>query len=299
MGNVVGPGAELLWNTHMVLSIIKRYDYMGARTHGKLEHIGVGLGKTKKKDRHEWIVVENNHEPIVSKEDFEMAQLIIKSPGFRTKCKNKNDDLLVGRVRCGCCGHVLQFLGDNNLYCQHAEDVGSKSKCNREIYDAMVIRNAVLCSLRKQLDLLADISSVLKERTQSAIPDEKETMNRMTRRIEELNEEFVRQYENYVNGNLQRDKFKALKEEIVAERSRLESQISEIEKHRADDDKLAFEVERVVSIGSGLKEYRMTREVLDALVEEIKIVSSREIEIKYKFDDLYEAALSELQNTGR
>jgi hypothetical protein len=43
----------------------------------------------------------------------------------------------------------------------------------------------------------------------------------MKRRIEELNEEFVRQYENYVNGNLQRDRFKTTKEEIVAERSRL------------------------------------------------------------------------------
>jgi hypothetical protein len=46
-------------------------------------------------------------------------------------------------------------------------------KCNREIYDALEIRNIVLCSLRKQLDLMADISTALKERTQSAIPDEK------------------------------------------------------------------------------------------------------------------------------
>jgi hypothetical protein len=43
----------------------------------------------------------------------------------------------------------------------------------------------------------------------------------------------------------------------------------------------------------------MTREVLDALVEDIRIVSSREIEIKYRFDDLYEAALRELQSIGR
>lgn len=299
MSNVVGPEAELLWNTHTVLSIIKRYDYTGARTHGKREHIGVGLGKTKEKDRHEWIVVENNHEPIVSKEDFEMAQLIIKSPGFRTKCKNKNDDLLAGRVRCGCCGHVLQFFGDKNLYCQHAEDVGSKSNCNREIYDALKIRSIILYSLRKQLDLMAEINSALKERTQSAIPDEKAVLGRMKRRIEKLNEEFVRQYENYVNGNLQRDRFKTLKEEITAERSRLESQITEIEKHRAEDDRMAFEVERVVSIGSGLKKYKITREVLDALVEDIRISSSGKIEIKYKFEDLYAEALHELQSTER
>ena len=45
-GKMITPPEEQLWTTHNVAMIIKRYDYTGARVHGKIEHIGVGLGKT-------------------------------------------------------------------------------------------------------------------------------------------------------------------------------------------------------------------------------------------------------------
>ncbi len=295
--NVVGPQDEMLWNTHMVATIIKRYDYTGARTHGKIEKIGVGLGKSKKRNENEWIIVENSHQPIVTKEAFRLAQEALRRQGFRTKSRNKNEDILSGRVRCGCCGHVLQFVDEKQLYCQHSMDVGSKSNCNKDFYDAQAIRSAVLYSLKTHLDLMAKMGAELKQKMRSVIPKENESLEGMKGEIERLNEDFVRQYENYVNGNLRRESFIAIKEEITSKRERLNTRIKDLEQSREADDRLSFEVDRVVGIGSAARTYRhVTPEILDALVDDIRISTSGELEISFKFEDLYYETLKELRD---
>jgi hypothetical protein len=254
------------------------------------------LGKTRRKSKPEWYVVENNHEALVSKEDYDMAQQVIQTNGPRRKCRNKNMDILVGRVRCSCCGNVLQFHGENELYCQHSMDVGNKSKCNKDYYDAAKIRGAIKSSLKKQMDLMAETSSALKRMRQKAAPAEKENAKTLEDHITELNDELVRQYENYVNGNLQRERFKAKKEEIVAERSRIQNRLSELEMQTDESDKLLFETERIVSIGSKARNYTISREVLDALVDDICINPKGELEIRYKFENMFESAVRELQD---
>ena len=286
---------EQLWNTHMVASILHCYDYTGARTHGKIERIGIGLGKTREKGRHEWIVVENNHEPIVSKKVFNKVQKTIRSPGYRLKSHYKNPELLAGKVRCGCCGHLMQFIHGDKLYCEHASDVGSKSKCNRAHYDVRKIENTVLSSLKAHIDLMTKLSSSMKEN--SIIPNEQDTISDLKARVNQLNDEFVLQYENYVNGNLKRDGFIAIKEEITAKRAQLESQIKAIEEGIADQEKVMFDVNRVASIGKMIDNYNdITRKVLDVLVDDIRINNDGEVEIRYKFEDVYEEAKRDFDN---
>ncbi len=292
-GKTIGPESERLWTTHMVVVIIKRYDYTGARIHGKIENIGVGLGKKRQKDKSDWIIVENNHEPIISKEEYELAQLMIEKKAYPTKFHKHNYDLLAGKVRCGCCGHLMQFKQDIYLYCQHASDVGSKSKCSRDFYDALSVRNSVLLSLKAHIELMADVGSALKEKKQKTHAIVEETIDSLRNRVEKLNEDFVRQYENYVNGNLPREKFIAVKNKITSERTQLEMRISEIEKNRMGEDAVSFEVNRIVNIGQVARNYcGVTREILDALMDDIRITVRGEVEIRYKFEDLYAQAHS-------
>lgn len=238
---------------------------------------------------------------IVSKSDYETAQLIIQRRGDSSKFKNSNNDLLSGMIRCGCCGHLLQYLGTDNrhLYCQHATDVGSKSNCNREQYDVLNIRSIVLHSLRVHLKLLSDVNDVLTERKRALLPTEQENEGKLRNRLEELNNEFVRQYENYVNGHLDRAGFLNVKECITEEKVRLENQLNDLDKSRDEKDKLLFEMERTLNIGDAVKDCKTIKKtVLIALIEEIRVHNSKKIEIRFKFEDLYQQALEELESAG-
>ena len=293
--STAGDHSELLWTTHMVANILKCYDYTGARTHGKIERIGVGLGKTRKRDRHEWLIVENNHEPIVSRKVYDKVQKIVKTPGFRKVSHFKNHELLAGRVRCGCCGHLMQFIYGDQLYCEHARSVGSKSKCCKALYDAREIENTVLNSLRKHIDLMAKLGDALKDRFR-IIPSERDAINEMKAQLEKLNDDFVRQYENYVNGNLKREGFRIVKEELTSKKAQLESQIQELETGISHREKLMFDVDRAVGLGKAVRCINdITRKILDAFVDDIRINNAGEIEIRYMFEDLYAEGLKELQ----
>ena len=296
MGNVVGDQSQLLWTPRMVATILRRYDYTGARTHGKIEKIGVGLRKTRTRDKYEWIIVENNHEPIVSKKVYDKVQKIVRTPGFRKICNRKNHELLAGKVRCGCCGHVMRFAHDDRIHCQHAMEVGSKSKCNKDYYDAREIENAVLRSLINQIDLVVEVGSALRDKCR-IIPSEREAADTMKNKLEKLNEELVRQYENYVNGNLGREGFIAIKGEIAAKREQLESQILEIEQSCDNQERVMFDVDRAVGIGKTINNFSdITREVIDAFIEDIRINNKGEVEIRFMFEDLYAEALKVLQS---
>ena len=237
----------------------------------------------------------------MSKSDYEVAQFAIHQHKDPSKFKNANNDLLAGMVRCGCCGHLLQYHGFNNesLYCQYATDVGSKAKCSREQYDALSIRSVVLHSLKLHLKLLSNANDILIERSKKILPAEKDNENKMRNRLEELNDEFVRQYENYVNGHLDRNSFLKIKERIAEEKECLELQLIKMEKNHDEKDKLLFEMERTLNIGKAIKDcMKIKKTVLLALIDEIKIKNSKSIEVTFKFEDLYRQALEEIEKAA-
>ncbi len=80
--------------------------YIGYMVYGKTKIPDPGTGKEVPVPRSQWKVLENHHEPIVSKEVFEKAQ----SLQIRYTKKSKFDretTLLGGYVKCGNCRRSL------------------------------------------------------------------------------------------------------------------------------------------------------------------------------------------------
>jgi DNA invertase Pin-like site-specific DNA recombinase len=68
------------WTTQAIWRILTNEQYTGTYVAGKRETSRVGSKAQIEKDRSEWIIIPNSHPPIVSKEDFERVQAILKSP---------------------------------------------------------------------------------------------------------------------------------------------------------------------------------------------------------------------------
>lgn len=62
----------------MVYKIIVNYVYTGATVGHRRKSGGVGSRKSIAQDQEDWIVVEGMHEAIVSKDEFELAQAVIR-----------------------------------------------------------------------------------------------------------------------------------------------------------------------------------------------------------------------------
>ena len=90
------------WNTVSVGRILKNEIYIGNLIQGKRSSANYKVKNVQYKDEKEWTRTENTHEPIISKSDFEIANLLGK---YDTRISQKEDSvyLFAGVIFCGDC----------------------------------------------------------------------------------------------------------------------------------------------------------------------------------------------------
>lgn len=88
-------------------SILKNVQYTGDFVYSKRKNIS--RTRKKKTDKDEWIIVEKNHPPIISKQQYLLTQRLMKK---RNRSKPENLDkrvsgnqFLSGILKCSTCGH--------------------------------------------------------------------------------------------------------------------------------------------------------------------------------------------------
>ena len=93
------------WETDMVSKILKDETYTGTLITHKKEVKGIH-GKAKVLPKEENYRFENHHEPIISKEQFDRVQELLKQRAAATSNykRGKNYYIFGGFIRCGVCG---------------------------------------------------------------------------------------------------------------------------------------------------------------------------------------------------
>ncbi|WP_411682868.1 recombinase family protein [Clostridium thailandense] len=95
------------WQTHMIQRIIQNDIYTGTLRTRK-RHSKLIKGKQEKVPIEEQYVFQNNHEAIISREDFELAQSInLKRKNNNYRGKAKYTYLFSGFIICGNCGFAV------------------------------------------------------------------------------------------------------------------------------------------------------------------------------------------------
>lgn len=103
------------WNSEMVNSILRNENYTGTLFQGKKRKLNYRVDKKINIDKENWIVTENHHEAIISKEKFDKVQEILD----RKSKVNKDGsiDLLSGILKCKCCGsNMIKRASKGKIY---------------------------------------------------------------------------------------------------------------------------------------------------------------------------------------
>ena len=104
---------KISWNPSMIYRILTKPVYTGA-TVGHAMKIAAPLSKKRvRADKSDWIIVENMHEPIVTKDEFEAAQKAIRKEGKKAP-RQVSEYPLQGLVRCGNCKRAMRRRIWNN-----------------------------------------------------------------------------------------------------------------------------------------------------------------------------------------
>ena len=288
---------KISWTASMVYKIIINYVYTGATVGRRQKSSGVGSRKRIRLEQEDWIVVEGMHEAIVSKEEFELAQAVIRG-GVKKPKRDPHYYPLKGLVCCGNCKRALTRRKNRNVrgyfyQCTHSTNDRDTECPVGERYSEAWLENAAYNAIGQMLSL-AEKKAVknheISKRRKSAISECADTIRNLQKQSEQLKAVKLRLYEKYTSGSIAKSEYLKRKAEADAKMAENEEAIRKgHERMQELDSEHPCSDERLDAVlGEYQKNEGLTYELAHALIDAIYVHGQDSVEIVWKFKDIFE-----------
>ena len=283
-----------LWNDSTVRRILTNELYIGNLIQKKNEVISYKIHVSKSVEQKNRIVVENTHEPIVSKEDFYKVQSLLKRDTRSSPNRGKLS-VLSGFVKCADCGRAMQkrtVKQGTKIYEYYVCSSYKKNHmCTKHAIRTEILEEAVITFLNRYINLAVDFDR-LKDKINGELVNSDRT-KRLNASItakrqeqEKINKILVDIYPDYKGGIISREQYLSLKEKYENLALKNEEEIK-----RLESDLRTFEAKDYANeFISTFKKYdgtdKLTRDMVVELIKNILIHESGEIEIRLKCRDI-------------
>ena len=289
------------WSATTIIRILNDETYIGTLMQGRSGTPNYKLKELIYKPRDEWHIIENAHEPIIEKHNFELVQKILRLD-TRTSPHSDRVYTFSGILVCGCCGNrmtrkTVPYRGKKYqyYYCPTTKKCGCISGTNLKESE---LSDCILGSLKSHIKNVASLETLVSNLDSNRIA--RELSERLSIQIAE-NERRLNQirkfksglYENMISGNLSKDEYKSLKskyaedmEILATANAKLEKEIESI--HACKHERLMW-MEHFKNF-AGLE--KIERKTVIHLIHSIRVISKTELEITFNYQSEYENAIA-------
>ena len=304
-----------MWGSATIMNIIKNPLYYGAMANGKRVVKSFRDKSVIRKPFDEWIIVENTHEPIISKEIWLEAQKINRKNSKYTVRRSSNGEttIFAGIIKCAACGGNLVFNSQNRksdvkefFRCSTYTQKG-KNVCSMHSVDYDIVCQAVLHDIQQHAILAIDdekrlIDKILKsndEFNDKNLSRHEKTIRQSKNRIKEIDGLLQNLYEDKITGEVAADLFKRMSQkysdeqaQLIVEVEQLENELDESKRTQKDIFGWIKRIKDCLTIDS------LTRAIVVELIDRIEVSEiydldgekNLDISISYKFGYLPQKA---------
>ena len=289
-----------MWQDRTVRRILTNEMYIGNMVQKRNEIISYKVHLAQAVARDRWIVIQNTHDGIISKEDFDKVQSLL-SRDTRTTPKMQKLSLFAGFLKCPDCGRAMQkrtVKQRSKIYQYYACGTYRKmhsGACTKHMIRHDILEDAVLTTLNKYIQLAVDFDKLIENINKKSNVDKKSQrlQNQKAEKQKEIAEAqkvLLDLYPDFKSGLLSREQYLALKEKYENCIFKAKNLITEIEEKifKLEDGVESNEFVLTFIKYHGLKE--LTRDVLIELVDNIYIHEGGAVEIHLKCEDAFEDA---------
>jgi hypothetical protein len=277
-------------------------------TQGKA-HVALCEGKEKRvMKRDEWIVVENTHQGIVTKEVWLEAQQINSANKKETVRRDSNGEVSIfaGIIKCACCGGNLVYSRkqkkscvDEFFKCSTYVQKG-KTICPVNRIDFQPLYDHVLADIQDYAVLAVEDERKLIDRILKSSTDSKEKSSKRyekqireaKNRVREIDGIVGKLYEDKLSGEITADIFKHLSAKFMEEHSKYSADIEQMESEYAECQRTEQDMGNWIQrVKDCLSIDAVTRTIAVELIDHIDVALSvaddgetyMDLEIFYKF----------------
>ena len=264
---------EHMWSASTVMEILYNEVYIGSVINNKTaDNIDTGH-QVVQRDKEDWIIVENCHEPLVSVEDFKLAHKMIAR---REATKRKpNGKWRKSYIRCGICGKGLCKYGNKSSYRCHNGHVSRIRGKELEAALLDIARNMALSQLQ-EFELKTNGGNC-----PDNLEREIESLKKSKAYYAKLKFEI---YDDYTKANITRDQMAKKTAEVKQKIAEIESLITE-KQETLDMQKDLFLDAKQEQLTKLSKLDEFDEEVIRCLIDYVLVYDNEHIEIRWNFDD--------------
>lgn len=289
---IIAPDSEMLWNAAIVWRILRRYEYTGALVMGRRKKIDVNTTSVRTLPEDKWIIAENAHAAIVTRDEYYQAQKAIRNV-TPIQYKVGDDFALKGKICCGNCNRQLRHerqYGEMVFYCGYKRSAGKFSKCYGGYYREHSVNAKVARAIKTVFYALDVVNQGMQEK--QSVTVRCMDIEDLEKQAEAIRVEQIKLYESYADGVLRRDAYiekkKILSEKLVA----LQDSIRTEKEEQECADELDEEI-RALTKQASEKTYigGLTKECVDAFVSMVYLYDDQTMKIEFNCEDVIRRAL--------
>ncbi len=293
------------WYMQTVRRILQDEIYLGWMVSGKYRSTYHSNGQkgAQPVPRDEWIITKGTHEPIVTEALFNKVQEYF----VRTKeehgqiavynSKSKKTSIFKGHLRCGECGQAMFLRNKRNgnnvtawYYCALHENYNS-SYCAKKAVKKQDVEDIALKLIRTQIALFTDAREMIislnkKESSKTKFHIYNDQIRNVTKQIEKYMSLKASLYEEFANGVINQNDYLSMGQEFAKKADELRIFLAELEK---ESQKYSPAYATNGSWAKLIEQYRnadtLTKEMIDAFIDEMILYNNGHVEVKFKFRD--------------
>ena len=295
------------WSSMSVRRVLENEVYVGTLTQGKHSTPNHKIKKIMDKPEEEWIRIEDNHEPVISRREFAIVQRLL---GMDTRTSPNEDEVYVlsGLAVCADCGAPMikrNVPAGGKVYSYYicsknaaTKQCGThripKDKLERLVFDVLKTHIASVLDAGR---ILAYINTVpFQELEIKELERQKEAKEQEIQRCRELRDML---YEDLKEGIVSKEDYAELYEGYNNKRKKAEDAVRKIS--RTIQDVVDAKTDKYEWLRY-FKEYQniseLSRTAAVELIERVKVYDKNHIEIDFCFQDCFQSALSQIQSAG-
>lgn len=292
--NPNAEGGNPLWCAMSVTNILKNRIYVGDMVQGRyrIKSYKIHVQETVPED--EWFIVENTHEPIISREVFAHVQELLKKD-TRTAPEQKSLYLFSGFLRCADCGKAMtrsKVRGNVYYHCRTYKDQ-SKTACTKHTIKHNHLEQAVLYAIRQQIyiavsfsDIVSRINTAPLQKSQSIrlnelIAAKEKELSKISRYNQSI-------YQDWKDGDITHKDYRQLKEDYERQIETINEVLCNLQEEKAE---LENGIDTENPFLATFRKYenidKLTRDILIEFIDTIRVYENGNISIKLKFANEY------------
>ena len=292
------------WQTWTVAKILADEVYTGDMVQGKSVSVRRKQVPTKPED---WITVRGTHEALVSREQFNKVQLMRQRAAAKYTQTPKvpySENILRGRIFCGCCGKNLhrQKCHDHYSYLCISNSRIGKNACQNDmgLLRETDLFDTILSYIQHEAEIVMGNSLRLKQQDMKIAAQREQTAREiiaLQREADRARTYLSGLYESFITGVLTQAEYREMKADYnqkvmeCAERVRvLQERQNTLEKQTAHYLSLA---DRLAAVQ---KSKDLTADFVSQIIESITVNSADDISVKFAFESDFDGLMEVLKD---